>query len=411
MTPETVLFVTPTWTRNGGVATHVMASAAALAKRGLDVHVLAERIEAAEPTPGVTLHDGGELFNSDLSPELRVGDAVTAATSVIHLHQFYDPLVAAHLQRSAPVVISAHGYPGCTSGVHYFRPGQECARAHGVGCIPRLLAPGCAHVRNPSPLPRAFRRATRALESLTRADLAISYSSTIDRHLAINGVQRRVIVPLFGTLTPVQGSGHERRRRVVFAGRVVRAKGADVLIRAARRVDAEFVICGEGFSLNAMRRLARRLGVDNRVSFRGWLGSDELARELAEASVVAIPSVWPEPFGLVGIEAFAAGRPVVASATGGIADWLTDGQSGLCVPPGDVTALARALEQLLADPAKQRAMGAAGKQTVKDRFSVEQHVAALGAAYESARARWQSLRRDSPRAVATRATHPEQART
>ncbi len=411
MTPDSVLFVTPSWTRNGGVATHAMASAAALARRGLDVHVLAERIEVAEPTPGVTLHHGAELFNRDLSPELRVGDAVTAATSVIHLHQFYDPLVTAHLQRSAPVVISAHGFPGCTAGVHYFRPGQECARAHGVGCIPNLVARGCAHVRNPSPLPRAFRRATRALESLIRADLAISYSSTIDRHLAINGVQRRVIVPLFGTLTPVQGSGHEQRRRVVFAGRVVRVKGVDVLIRAARRVDAEFVICGEGFSLNAMRRLARRLGVDSRVSFRGWLGTDELARELAEASVVAVPSVWPEPFGLVGIEAFAAGRPVIASATGGVADWLTDGQSGLCVPPGDVTALANALEQLLADPARQHAMGAAGRKMVKERFSVEHHVAALGAAYDSARARWQSVRHDSPRTVATRATRAGQART
>jgi glycosyltransferase involved in cell wall biosynthesis len=411
MTPETVLFVTPSWTRNGGVATHVMASAAALARRGLDVHVLAARIEDAGPTPGVTLHHGADLFNREVSPQVRVGDAVSGATSLIHLHQFYDPLVAAHLQRSAPVVISAHGYPACTSGVHYFRPGQECMRAHGVGCIPNLVARGCAHVRNPSPLPRDFRGATRALESLTRADLAISYSSTIDRHLAINGVQRRVVVPLFGTLTPVQGSGHEQRRRVVFAGRVVRSKGVDVLVRAARRVDAEFVICGEGFGLDAMRRLVRRLGLEERVSFRGWLGTDQLARELAEASVVAIPSVWPEPFGLVGIEAFAAGRPVVASATGGIADWLTDGQSGLCVPPGDVNALAGALEQLLADPAKQRAMGAAGREMVNERFSVEHHVAALDAAYDSARARWRSLRRDGPEAVATRATRPEQART
>ena len=54
-----------------------------------------------------------------------------------------------------------------------------------------------------------------------------------------------------------------------------------------------------------------------------------------------MPSLWPEPFGLVGIEALAAGRPVVASATGGIGDWLEDGVGGLMVPPGDPGALAR----------------------------------------------------------------------
>ena len=60
-----------------------------------------------------------------------------------------------------------------------------------------------------------------------------------------------------------------------------------------------------------MRRLARRLRVDERVRFRGWLAPEELAREFADASVVVIPSLWPEPFGLVGIEGFAAGRPAV----------------------------------------------------------------------------------------------------
>jgi glycosyltransferase involved in cell wall biosynthesis len=135
--------------------------------------------------------------------------------------------------------------------------------------------------------------------------------------------------------------------------------------------------------------MARRLGVHDRVTFTGWLDAEQLARELAEASVVAIPSLWPEPFGMVGIEAFAAGRPVVASATGGVEDWLEDGRSGLCVPAGDVRALAGALSQLLADPARQREMGAAGRIAVGARFTEERHVAALLDAYETATGTWQ----------------------
>jgi type III pantothenate kinase len=229
-----------------------------------------------------------------------------------------------------------------------------------------------------------------AVRALRQADLAISYSSTIDRHLAANGVARRTIVPLFATMIPASATGHATRRRVVFAGRIVTPKGVGVLIRAARDVDAEFVLCGDGWQLEAMRRLARRLRVQERVRFTGWLAAHDLARELAEASVVAMPSLWPEPFGLVGIEAHAAGRPVVASATGGVADWLEDGISGVLVRPGDHGALAAGLNELLADSARQQEMGAAGKRMVAARFSQEHHVAALLEAYRSARATWRA---------------------
>jgi glycosyltransferase involved in cell wall biosynthesis len=368
-----------------------MASAAALAEHGVDVHAVAARIES-DPLPGVTLHHAPDLFTEQLPPEQRLGEARELRPSVIHLHQFDDPRVLASMRQIAPVVASVHGYVACTSTVHYFRPGEECTRAHGPGCLPNLAFRGCAHTRDPRTLPPGYKRATRSVQALRRADLAISYSSAIDRHLATNGVARRMIVPLFATMAPASADGHDARRRVVFAGRIVTPKGVAVLIRAARSVDAEFVVCGDGWQLEAMRKLARKLGVQERVRFTGWLAPSELARELAEASVVAMPSLWPEPFGLVGIEAHAAGRPVIASATGGVADWLQDGVSGLLVKPGDPRALAGALDRLLADPARQREMGEAGRASVTARFTPERHVTALAQAYRTARCSWESAR-------------------
>ena len=392
MTGASVLLITPRWTRDGGVATHAMASAAALAESGIDVSVLAARVDAGASMDRVTVIRSPELYNEHSSPEKRLGEAISCEPDTIHLHQFDDPEVVAFLRRRAPVVISTHGYTACTSGVHYFRPGQECGRAHGAGCIPNLAFRGCAHTYHPRSLPGSYRRATRGLAALRMADLAVSYSSAVDRHLRANGIARREVVPLFTTMAAASGSGHAERRRVVFAGRVVPPKGVGVLIRAARSVDAEFVVCGDGRQLPAMRRLARRVGVSERVDFKGWLGPRELARELAGASVVALPSIWPEPFGLVGIEALAAGRPVVASLTGGVGDWLQDGVNGLAVDPGDAPALARALEELLGDPARQAAMGAAGREMVAARFSEEQHVAALRRAYRRAGEAWRSER-------------------
>src|SRR5205085_2054785 len=160
------------------------------------------------------------------------------------------PALIDALRARAPIVVSAHGYPACTSGVYYFRPGQECTRGHGPGCVPNLILRGCAHLRNPLPLPSLYANATRGLHTLSRAALV---------------------------------------------------------------VDAEFVLCGDGGELASMQRLARRYSLQQRVRFTGWLSADDLAEELAQASIVALPSVWPEPFGIVGIEGFAAGRPAVAT--------------------------------------------------------------------------------------------------
>ncbi|HMD51641.1 MAG TPA: glycosyltransferase family 4 protein [Solirubrobacteraceae bacterium] len=370
------------------MAAHVAVSAAALASHGVEVTVVAALVDAGAEVPGVSIRHAPELFDGRASTAQRIGAPSADAPDVFHLHQVDDPDLLDGLRDSAPVVVSAHGFTACTSGVHYFAPGQECTRAHGLGCVPNLVARGCAHTRYPKTLPVKYRNATRGRRALERADLSVSYSSAVDRHLAANGIARRAIVPYFPTMAPKQGSGHSERRRVVFAGRIVPPKGVGVLIGAAVDVDAEFLLCGDGHELEAMRELAARLGVAERVRFTGWLDADDLARELAEASVVVMPSLWPEPFGLVGIEGFAAGRPAVASATGGIGDWLTDGVSGRSVPPGDAGALGGALSEMLADPERQRQMGLAGKATVAARFSPERHVEALLEGYASARSHW-----------------------
>jgi glycosyltransferase involved in cell wall biosynthesis len=378
--------VVPRWVRDGGVVAHIGASAQALAARGTRVAILAARIESEFVPAGARIFHSPELFNRDAPLETRIGESLSFEPAVVHLNQLGDPEVVEFLRRRAPVVISAHGFVACTSGVHYFKPGQECLRAHGPGCIPNLLR--CGHTRDPLSLRGAYALAGRELAALQRADMAVSYSSAVDRHMAINGITSRRLVPYFPTVTPAPRSERAAEARVVFAGRVVAPKGVATLVRAAHDVDARFIVCGDGWQLPAMRRLAQRLGVEDRVSFVGWLDPDALAREFADASLVAVPSVWPEPFGIVGIEGFAAGVPSVASATGGIGDWLDDGVSGLMVPAGDAAALARALNELLADPERRSAMGAAGKATLAARFTLEHHLAAITEAYAAAREAW-----------------------
>ncbi len=386
--PETVLLVAPSWSRAGGIAAHVVASARALAAHGASVEVLVAEASDEESAEGVSVHVDPVLGDANAPAARRLRAIADLAPDVAHFHEIEDAGLVGELRRLAPVAVSVHGYSACTSHLYYFRPGQECTRAHGPGCIPNLLLRGCAHTFDPRPLPRSYQRVAGSLQALRAADIAISYSSSVDRHLAANAISPRRVVPLFTTVAPAAAEGHEARRKVVAAGRAVAAKGFDTLIRAAALVQAEFVICGEGWQLPELRKLAAREGVADRVAFPGWLPPEELARELAEASVVVVPSLWPEPFGIVGIEALAAGRPVVASATGGIEDWLRADVSGLLFRPGDHRDLARGLGELLDDPERQARMGQAGALDVAERFTPQRHVEALMGAYAGAREAW-----------------------
>ena len=82
-------------------------------------------------------------------------------------------------------------------------------------------------------------------------------------------------------------------------------------------------------------------------------------------AVGVVPSIWPEPFGQVVVEPMACGKSVIASAVGGIPDIVVDGESGLLVEPGDVSALQEALRVLLLDPAKRASMGMVGRQRAR----------------------------------------------
>jgi glycosyltransferase involved in cell wall biosynthesis len=366
----------------------MFARARALAERGIRVDVAAMRVQ--EPAaPGVNVHEAPVLRDREAPLQERLGEALSGDPDLIHVHQLDDPALIAALRRTAPVVVSAHGYTACTSGHHHFRPGEECGRAHGPGCIPNLIR--CAHTRHPKTLPLRYLGAGRGRTALRQSDLAVSYSRAVDRHLAVNGVAPRAIVPYFPTVSAAPAPA--RRRGVFFAGRLVAAKGAGVLVRAMRDIDAELIIGGEGRDGPKLRRLAERLGIADRVRFTGWLPDREMAKELACAAVVAMPSVWPEPFGIVAIEALSAGTPVVVSATGGVLDWVQDGVNALAVPPGAVAPLAGALRRLLEDPGYGATLAAEGRAMVASRFSEERHVEVLLGAYAGAAEAWAGSRR------------------
>ena len=128
-------------------------------------------------------------------------------------------------------------------------------------------------------------------------------------------------------------------------------------------------MAGAGSALAKCRDLVARLGLGGRITIHGYLGARQLAEQYGEAQVVAVPSAWQEPYGMVGVEAMRHARPVVGFGTGGIPEWLRDGENGLLVPPGDIGALRAALGRALGDPAACRRMGLRGLELAATDFS------------------------------------------
>jgi glycosyltransferase involved in cell wall biosynthesis len=147
-------------------------------------------------------------------------------------------------------------------------------------------------------------------------------------------------------------------------------------------VDWALDVAGDGYDMARIRRVLDRSGLSSRVVLRGWVSGSDKTRLLHEASVVVVPSLWPEAFGIVGIEAMACGRPVVAFDVGGVRDWLEDTVTGYLVPVGDAAGLASRIDGLLRDPGLASQMGKAGVERVEQRFRPERHVQTLVSLYE-----------------------------
>ena len=182
----------------------------------------------------------------------------------------------------------------------------------------------------------------------------------------------------------------ERPMRVLFVGRLVEKKGCKYLLRAMRIVasrvpGAELVIVGDGPLRSELEKISAALGIGAR--FRGALSPDRVKAELDQARVLCLPSIRAangdaEGFGLVLLEAQAAGVPVVSSALGGAREGILDGESGYVFEERDVAFLANSLTDLLIHPDKLTAMGQAARRFVSSRFDIRKCTETLECHYD-----------------------------
>jgi glycogen synthase len=166
--------------------------------------------------------------------------------------------------------------------------------------------------------------------------------------------------------------------------------GADAMAEEAlallrgRGIGARLVIIGDGIYLEALQALVAAHGLESQVEFHGWMMPQDIHDAINTASIVLVPSIWEEAFGLVALQAAQMGRPVIASHTGGLPEIVREGETGLLVPPDDPPALADALARLITDPARMAAMGHEALLHAQRDFDFGRFVDAYENAYQAA---------------------------
>lgn len=325
----------------GGVQTYLDAVVPALTARGHDfalLHLSSDSFH--QPAEGPSRAPAMPRFSvAERGVDGALADARAWQPDVCFSHNMRDLDIERRLVEVAPVVKFMHGYFGtCLGGqkMHRFPAAAPCDRRLGAACLALYLPCGCGK-RDPITMLGHYRWASQQ-QSLFPAYAAVVVASEhMKREYERNGMaaEQVHVTPLFARRTPDVHAAVPVGESVAFCGRMTSLKGGDGLIDAAARAARKLgrpvplVMIGDGPSRAEWEDLARRREVPAR--FTGWLADEALWRELGGATVLAVPSTWPEPFGLVGLEAGALGVPAIAFDVGGVREWLRHGVNGVLV--------------------------------------------------------------------------------
>jgi glycosyltransferase involved in cell wall biosynthesis len=271
---------------------------------------------------------------------------------------------------------------------HWWFPAGAQALAARTG-LPLVTTLHGTDMRLARSRPAARAACARVLRASARVTAVSGWLATEAAGLAPDLAGRVAVAPMpVDDLAFSPGPADRRRDELLFVGRLDRQKGAEVAMCALTRLrgpaaDLPLRVVGSGPEAAALRRLAGELGVAGRVRWEGQLPQAELADRYRRAAALVVPG-RDEGLGLVAVEGQLSGAPVVAAASGGLLDVVTDGRTGRTFPPGQPDALARAVEAVLADPPGTARMAAEARARAAARFGPAGAAKAYAAVYAEA---------------------------
>ncbi len=372
-----ILLVNDYATLTGGAEVAFLTLRDALRKRGHDVRIFSS---SARPTPGESIADE-ECFGTTSRLRTLLQTVNVSAfwnlrrvlnqfkPDIVHVKLFLtqlSPLILPLLEK-IPALYHAVWYRSiCPVGTKTLPDGNACQVQAGAACYQNR----CLPLRDWLPLMfqmKVWRKWRHVFK------LIVANSGALKDQLLANGIEP-VEVIWNGVSDQPERPPLSRPPVAVFAGRLVREKGIDILLHAFAKVvreipEAKLLIAGEGYEGEKIKNQIGGLGLSSQVFMLGPLRMPELAERFRSSWVQVVPSIIPEPFGIAAAEAMMRGTAVIASRAGGLAEIVQHEKTGLLVPPSDADQLAQALLRLLQNKNLAEEMGRAGREFALTHFN------------------------------------------
>jgi len=313
---------------------------------------------------------------------------------IIFAHGLVDPYFESAIIEAAPSVLYLHNYYGtCISGdkLHSLSTPRVCERQFGPACLLHYFPMHCGG-RNPFTMWARYELQSRRLGLMHRYRAIIANSEHMVREMERHKLAAECVYPFTMSSAPAQSttvSLNDDPLRLVFAGRMSNLKGGQFLLGALPQVQQKLArnlhvtFAGDGPDRTTWQNRTHRLRSASLVfNFSGWLKAADLQLLLSRAHLLVFPSIWPEPFGLSGLEAGLFGVPAVAFAVGGVTEWLKGSVNGHLAPvPPSAAGLASAMVQALVNDCHYEKLRAGAFEQAQ-LYKLNDHVSRLTRIFE-----------------------------
>lgn len=382
-----ILFVHETYGTLAGAEQNIRLTGEALKEKGHDLSFLYSVNNHRDESIYHAIFTAYHLpfdHTASTEREQRIKDLLTTIQpDIIYVHKNTDQfLLQVLMETKKTMVRMTHDHDTyCMRSYRYnYFTRKPCRRKAGWYCVFPCLA-GITRNRN-GRLPLKFNRLSHKLSEIKlnqRFDRIFVVTYYMKNEFITQGFNPENILifpPIPKPQTTSFISSFSDKNILIYAGQLIRGKGVDCLIRAVARLKLPYqlLIIGTGSHESACRKLVSTLNLNDKVKFLGWVKQENLIEYYREATLVVVPSVWPEPIATIGLEVGRYGLPVVAFDAGGISDWLHDGQNGFLIPWKNIPAMGHAIQTLICDKTLAKKMGQTARELVNRDFDFKSYI-------------------------------------
>lgn len=339
----------------------------------------------------------GELVLSDISFEELISTLkkyiYKKQIDIIHIHSISNPKLINVLSSILPLVRTMHEQRMICPGQGKFWRKSEtiCDKPFGLHCLYHTYTQGCCN-RHPKKLLDAYNNVkfetTLGKDKYEAIFIMSEYMLSEAKKVGFKD-QNLILNPGFTNVVSKKNlidKSNSEKKSILFIGRLSKTKGVHCFIELGldllkERDDVSFEIVGDGHDREYFKSMIPKRNND-KFNFHGWKTKEEVQKILLNSYLMIFPSIYPEAFGIAGIEAMMAGKPVVGFDVGGVPTWLEDNVTGYLTPAKNTELMHRKVKHLLENKEEYKRLSKNARKKALEEFNAEKHMLKLAETYK-----------------------------